>query len=285
MSVDAFNAASRKSHRPRGFYRRIPLPGERELHLNGSMGLRPRSYRFKIRSNKGLNPSLSLHGRRSEIGVSISDGPRIRRENQQRASRIERAINETLGSKTPVRFQRDEQGNYYGWGSYPVQAEGVIGPDEDPFYFRLRYNHAHLTVHDSVERDAYDNPVARMTAGMDDVYPDDDGYEGDFRSESDMVETFCRLARELSPVDIATNPTRVQQMGASLLMIGLANLVDGGKRDLRKEATFFAERGDDETAQHFQQEWEALPEVAAWVAAGRPDEGAIIDLLEGDEGE
>ena len=165
---------------------------------------------------------------------------------------VERALNARLPSDRQVVFARDRRGDRPSpWGMAPVQAEGTIGMA--PFYFRFRNNRAALTVYGS-------------TADEADVYPGEP-YAGWFETVEDMVGCFARLADAQAPVHPLENPTTVQRMESGMLQMRLAQVAG----DLAAEEAVFTGDPDSEVAAAAYANWLRLPEVAEWVAAGRPD--------------
>lgn len=166
-------------------------------------------------------------------------------------------LNQHLPIDQPVIFERGAGGGPVPWGGAPVQAEGTIAGD--PFRFRFRMNRASLTVYEpGPDREAV------LTASEDDVYPGED-YAGVFDTSEDMIACFVRLTRALAPVHPLRNPTPVQRMESGVLRIQLSKA-----EDFAAEEAVFTERPDSEVAQAAYPNWLALPEVAEWVAAGRP---------------
>lgn len=177
----------------------------------------------------------------------------------------EALINAALPVDRRVVFDRaPETGTIRPWGGVPVQAEGTLGGER--FYFRFRMNRAALTVYAPSPDGTDGEPIT--TASVDNVVPGED-YAGVFDSGADMAECFQRLVAAQAPVHPLDNPTTVQRMESGILGIELAR----AEGLLAAEETVFTSRPDSEVAAAAYPNWLALPEVAAWVADGRPADG------------
>lgn len=117
-------------------------------------------------------------------------------------------------------FETGRDGSPRPWGSYPVQASGVM-PDGRAFYFRFRHNIACLTVFDGPpeggEHYLGDDRVA-LTASSFEVYPGDD-QAGMFVRHIDLVRTFLGLVAGLRTPDPETNPTYAMRLTSALAQI------------------------------------------------------------------
>lgn len=184
------------------------------------------------------------------------------RESAMRAE-TETLLNRRLPGDQQVIFEQDAHtGDLRPWGCAPVQAEGTIGGK--PFYFRFRMNRAALTIYAGGGSGRGEDDEAVSTASEDDVYAGED-YAGCFDSADDAAATFARLASAQAPVHPLDNPTTVQRMEAGILHVLLARA-----EDFAEEEAVFTERPDSDVAMAAYPNWLALPEVAEWVAAGRP---------------
>lgn len=270
-----------RSRPPRYVHRAFRLPRERELtigferhgtaYMNKHRG-KP-TVRKIDRKNGGFDARwVSL---RFTAHVTVTDFPRRMRLNHEEHVRVEDAINNALTiTGQRVTFDRDENGHIHGWGSVPVQAEGVyLHTDQVPrrFYFRFRHNWAEFRVFTpgpTPEGGDLDRDV--WATASDAFYPEtpENEYAGSFDPLDDMAVCVAGLVASLKPYDVDTNPTANDQISRAVVLfqLGAVPPLPDGSRDLAKERALLDERAGDPAIRVVRQAWEEDPVVKVWLA-------------------